>query len=139
MAKIKDLDLKIETKAVWIMSFLLLGLVFIPFYYYNLISQWTDFTRIAPYYLGSWVAIAGVFAIFAYIFGIRFEPFTKALIISYLILFLFVPPLYFDIHLYSCFDISKVTPVYLITIVIAACWIIRIAYQGECNLCRAYC
>ena len=134
MAKIKDLDLKVETKAVWIMSFLLLGLVFIPFYYYNLISQWTDFTRIAPYYLGSWVAIAGVFAIFAYIFGIRFEPFTKALIISYLILFLFVPPLYFDIHLYSCFDISKVTPVYLITIVIAACWIIRIAYQGECKI-----
>ncbi|MBU1262692.1 tetratricopeptide repeat protein, partial [bacterium] len=134
MAKIKDLDLKLETRAVWIMTSLLLALVFIPFYYYNLISQWTDFTKIAPYYLGSWVAIAGVFAIFAYIFGIRFEPFTKALIISYLILLVFVPPLYFDIHLYSCFDISKVTPVYLITIVIAACWIIRIAYQGECKI-----
>ncbi|MEW6681110.1 MAG: O-antigen ligase family protein, partial [bacterium] len=113
---------------------LVLALVFIPFWKYNFASPWTDFTGTAPYYLASWVGVSLIISLFAYLFQIKFELFTRVLIISYTIVLIFVPPLYFDIHLYSCFDISKVTGIYLLTIVILATWIIRSAYLGKIEI-----
>ncbi len=130
MAKL-EITTKKENNIILIISGLVLGLCFIPFYKYNFASPWTDFTSLAPYYLFSWVGASLVLSLFAYLFQIKFELWTRALIIAYLILLLFIPPLYFDIHLYSCFDISKVTGIYLLSVVILATWLVRGAYLGK--------
>lgn len=130
MAKL-DNEGKKEGKLVFLISTIVLASIFIPFYKYNFASPWIDFTKIAPYYLSSWVFLSLVLSLFAYLFQVKFNVWTRVLIISYLITLFFVPPLYFDIHLYSCFDISKVTAIYLLTLVIFATWLIRSAYLGK--------
>ncbi len=130
----KEIGLNKENKVILIIISLLFALIFIPFYKYNFASPWTDseyYAKCAKYYLGSWIGFSGAVSLFAYFLNIRFEVFTRALIISYLILLIFAPPLYFDIHLYSCFDISKVTAIYLLVTVVATVWIIRSVYLGK--------
>ncbi|MEW6103452.1 MAG: tetratricopeptide repeat protein [bacterium] len=130
MAKLEN-EAKREDNIILIISGVILFLIFTIFYKYNFASPWTDFTGIAPYYLASWVAVSLIISFFAYLLQIKFELFTRVLIVSYLIVLIFVPSLYFDIHLYSCFDISKVTGIYLLTIVILSVWIIRSTYLGK--------
>jgi len=133
MAK-QEIEGKRENNIILVISGLILSLIFIPFYKYNFASPWTDFIGYAPYYLASWVGVSLIISLFAYLFKIRFELFSRALIVAYLIALIFTPPLYFDIHLYSCFDISKVTAIYLLTVVILAAWIIRSLYLGRIEI-----
>ncbi|MDR4508652.1 MAG: tetratricopeptide repeat protein [Candidatus Brocadiaceae bacterium] len=51
------------------------------------------------------------------------------IIVALLIAAIVVPPLFFDIRLYSVFDLSKVTALYMVTIAIVAIWAMRFAFS----------
>ncbi len=53
------------------------------------------------------------------------------LIIALLIATVVVVPLFFDIRLYSVFDLSKVTALYLLTIAILVIWTIKLAFKYD--------
>lgn len=52
-------------------------------------------------------------------------PFCDQIIIAMLLVILIAVPLYFDIHLHSVFDLSKITILYVLTFAILAVWSIK--------------
>ena len=55
----------------------------------------------------------------------RFIPYCNQIIIATLIVIIIAVPLYFDIHLHSVFDLSKITLLYVLTFTILAAWAIK--------------
>jgi len=53
------------------------------------------------------------------------------IIISLLFATVLIIPLFFDIRLYSVFDLSKVTALYLLTIAILVAWTILLAFKHD--------
>ena len=60
-------------------------------------------------------------------------PYCDQIIIAMLIVIIIAVPLYFDIHLHSVFDLSKITILYVLTFAMLAIWSIKtmITRQSE--------
>src|SRR3989304_1122221 len=61
----------------------------------------------------------------------KFSAYYDKLIIGLLLAAIIVPPLFFDIRLYSVFDLSKVTALYLLTIAILVIWSIILVLKHD--------
>ena len=57
--------------------------------------------------------------------GHRSIPYCDQIIIAMLLVIIIAVPLYFDIHLHSVFDLSKITILYVLTFAILAVWSIK--------------
>jgi len=55
----------------------------------------------------------------------RFIPYCNQIIIATLIVIIIAVPLFFDIHLQSVFDLSKITILYVLTFIMLAAWSIK--------------
>ena len=55
----------------------------------------------------------------------RLIPYCDQIIIATLLVIIIAVPLYFDVHLHSVFDLSKITILYVLTFAILATWSIR--------------
>ncbi len=62
--------------------------------------------------------------------------YCEKLLFCFLIAIVVIVPLFFDIRLYSVFDLSKVTILYVLTTVILALWIIVVAGKRNCTFSR---
>ena len=56
----------------------------------------------------------------------KLVPYCNQVIIATLIVIIIAVPLYFDIHLHSVFDLSKITVLYILTFTMLAAWSIKI-------------
>ncbi|MFV1976684.1 MAG: hypothetical protein ACC651_13120, partial [Candidatus Scalindua sp.] len=52
-------------------------------------------------------------------------PYCDQIIIAMLLVIIIAVPLYFDIHLHSVFDLSKITILYVLTFAMLAIWSIK--------------
>ncbi len=68
-------------------------------------------------------------------FGI-ISQYCEKLLIGFLIAIVVIVPLFFDIRLYSVFDLSKVTVLYLLTAIILALWIIFVVCKHDFTFSR---
>ncbi len=57
--------------------------------------------------------------------GHKLIPHCNQIIITTLIVIIIAVPLYFDIHLHSVFDLSKITVLYVLTFTMLAAWSIK--------------
>ena len=57
--------------------------------------------------------------------GHKLIPYCNQIIIATLIIIIIAVPLYFDIHLHSVFDLSKITILYVLTFTMLAAWSIK--------------
>ncbi|MFQ5685966.1 MAG: hypothetical protein ACE5GV_04835, partial [Candidatus Scalindua sp.] len=57
---------------------------------------------------------------------LRLIPYCDQIIIAILLVIIIAVPLYFDIHLHSVFDLSKITILYVLTFAMLAIWSIKI-------------
>lgn len=55
----------------------------------------------------------------------RLTPYCDQIIIAILLVIIIAVPLYFDVHLHSVFDLSKITILYLLTFTVLAIWSIK--------------
>lgn len=62
--------------------------------------------------------------------------FCEKLLVGFLITIVVIVPLFFDIRLYSVFDLSKVTILYLLTAILLAFWIILAACKRDFTFVR---
>ncbi len=58
-------------------------------------------------------------------------PFCDQIIIAILLVIIIAVPLYFDVHIHSVFDLSKITILYILTFAILAIWSIRTIIQSS--------
>ena len=63
-------------------------------------------------------------------------PYCDQIIIAMLLVIIIAVPLYFDIHLHSVFDLSKITILYVLTFAILAVWSIKTIINCQQNLTR---
>ena len=55
----------------------------------------------------------------------RLIPYCDKVITAALLAIIVAVPLYFDVHLYSVFDLSKITILYILTFAILAAWVYK--------------
>ena len=58
-------------------------------------------------------------------------PYCDQIIIAMLLVIIIAVPLYFDIHLHSVFDLSKITILYVLTFAMLAIWSIKTMITGQ--------
>jgi len=61
----------------------------------------------------------------------RAIPFCDQVIIAILLVIIIAVPLYFDVHIHSVFDLSKITILYVLTFTMLAIWSIRTIFQSS--------
>ncbi len=58
-------------------------------------------------------------------------PYCDQIIIAILLVVIISVPLYFDVHIHSVFDLSKITILYVLTFAMLAIWSIKIIFQSS--------
>ena len=58
-------------------------------------------------------------------------PYCDQIIIAILLVIIIAVPLYFDVHIHSVFDLSKITILYVLTLAMLAIWSIRTIFQSS--------
>ena len=64
-------------------------------------------------------------------------PYCDQIIIAMLLVIIIAVPLYFDVHLHSVFDLSKITILYVLTFAMLAIWSIKTIINCPEQTCRA--